>query len=105
MVLVKEGFCWPACLFDAVWALYHRAWLAFLVLVSVLCIVEGLGHWYAVSGPVLVLLTASWRILVGFHANDWRRSLLERRGFKMLGVVTGTDGVSALRRFLDRPTG
>ena len=105
LVLVKEGFCWPACLFDALWALYHRAWLVFLVLVSVLCIVEGLGHWYAVSAPVLVLLTVSWRILVGFHANDWRRSLLERRGFKMLGVVTGTDCVSALRRFLDRPTG
>ena len=105
LTLVKEGFCWSACLFDVFWALYHRAWQAFLVLVVVLCVVEGLGHWKVVSAPTLLLAIIGWRILVGFHANDWRRSLLERRGFKMLGVVTGADRVSALQRFLDRPAG
>ena len=105
LILVKEGFCWPACLFDVFWALYHRAWQMFLILIAVLCVFEGLGHWKVVSGPVLFLAIVGWRILVGFHANDWRRSLLERRGFNTLSVVTGADSVSALQRFLDRPAG
>ena len=105
MVLVKEGFCWSACLFDVFWALYHRAWRALLVLVAAICAVEGLGHWHGMSAPILLLVIVGWRLFVGFHANDWQRSVLERRGFKMSGVVTGTNSVSALRRFLDRPAG
>jgi hypothetical protein len=50
------------------------------------------------------LVLFGWRILVGFHGNDWRRIVLERRGFRMLDVVTGADDMSATRRFLDRIT-
>ena len=102
LILVTEGCCWPACLFDFFWALYHRAWKPFLLLVAALCFLEALGHWAVLSGPALLLLLVGWRLLVGVHANDWRRSLLEGRGFKMLDVVTGADSVSALQRFLDR---
>ena len=102
IVLVKEGFCWPAFLFDFFWALYHRTWSAFLVLAAALCVFEGIGYWQLGSTPVLLLVLFGWRILVGFHGNDWRRTVLERRGFRMSGVVTGADDLSAARRFFDR---
>ena len=70
LILVKEGFCWPACLFDFFWALYHRAWKPFLLLVAALCFLEALGHWAVLSGPALLLLLLGWRLLVGFHAKE-----------------------------------
>ena len=104
MVLVRESFCWPAFLFDIFWALYHRTGSTFLVLATALCVVGGIGYWQLISTPILLLVLFGWRILVGFHANDWRRTVLERRGFRMLDVVTGADDMSAARRFLDRIT-
>ena len=102
--LVKEGFSWPAFLFDVFWALYHRTWSAFLVLATALCVGGGIGYWQLISTPILLLVLFGWRILVGFHGNDWRRTVLERRGFRMLDVVTGADDMSAARRFFDRIT-
>ena len=104
MVLVRESFCWPAFLFDVFWALYHRTWSALLVLATALCVVGGIGYWQLISTPILLLVLFGWRILVGFHGNDWRRTGLERRGFRMLDVVTGADDMSAARRFFDRIT-
>ena len=72
--------------------------------VTLLCVFKGIGHWQLISTPVLLLVLFCWRILVGFHGNDWRRTGLERRGFRMLDVVTGADDMSAARRFFDRIT-
>ena len=32
VVLVKEGFCWPAFFLTALWALWHRLWRAFVAM-------------------------------------------------------------------------
>ena len=33
-VLVKEGFCWPAFFFAPLWALWHRLWLFFALVLA-----------------------------------------------------------------------
>ena len=99
VVLVKEGFCWPAFVLPLVWGLYRRLWLGVLVylaLVAAAAAVVGLGAVDRVTETALALGLA---ILVGAEANDWRRRSLARRGYRPRGVVAGADLEMAEERF------
>lgn len=100
LVLVKEGFCWPAFLFTTLWALWHRLWVVALGLAAVTAVI-GVGGALLGLGPVAdAALSLGATLLVGFVANDLRRWTLMRRGFSDEGVVVGDGEDSALRRFL-----
>ena len=34
VVLIAEGFCWPAALFTVLWAAWHRLWLVALAILG-----------------------------------------------------------------------
>ena len=101
LVLVKEGFSWPAFLLSFLWALWHRLWLAAAVVAAA----------HGALGVVVVLLGANpvaevalslgIGAVVGFIANDLRRRKLARQGFAFAGVVVAGDVDSALKRYLD----
>lgn len=100
LVLVKEGFCWPAFLFTTLWALWHRLWVVALGLAAVTAGI-GVGGALLGLGPIAdAALSLGATLLVGFVANDLRRWTLMRRGFSDEGVVVGDGEDSALRRFL-----
>lgn len=104
-VLVREGFCWPAFVFSAAWALYHRMWfVAALMLAATLGLaalqdVLGLDE-FVVEAIGLVL--ALW---IGFEANDWRRAALRRRGFAEAGIVVAPGLEHAEHRAFDLRAG
>ena len=100
-VLVKEGFCWPAFIVTAPWALWHRMWLAFVVMLA-----AGVALEVAVEFAGLDVVTAAaaglgYSLFVGSEANDWRRRSLARRGYTMAGIVAAANHDAALRRFFD----
>lgn len=101
-VLVREGFCWPACLFTVFWALWHRMWLVALMLVLAgagLSIgLEALGFDPLSQAAVML----GYLVLVGYSANDWRRRALKRSGLVEVGVVVGDRREAAERRYFDR---
>ena len=101
LVLVKEGFSWPAFFFSVLWALWHRLWLVaglfFLVQVAVSLVL-------AVWTPDPVSATAvsvGAALIVAYVANDLRRWTLGRRGFVETAVVAADGRDGAERRFLD----
>jgi Protein of unknown function (DUF2628) len=102
LVLVKEGFCWPAFFFSVVWALWHRLWLVAAGFVGVHLV------WQALAGAVgLDATTRYWVDLlisvgIGTVANDLRRWTLAGRGYVPQGVVSAPDADGAAERFLDR---
>jgi hypothetical protein len=101
MVLVKEGFCWPAFIFSALWALWNRLWLvaAGLVLVEVALdlILQALN---AGSG-LRIGVTVALALFVGVFANDLRRlSLGKWGGYREIGVAAGDRVEDAEYRFL-----
>ncbi len=101
LVLVKEGFSWPAFLFDVFWAVHHRAWRTCWVLGAAICVFYIIGYGQVIAAPLLLVVVLGWRVAVGFHGNDWRRTELTREGFQVTGVVSARDYVSAVQRFLD----
>ncbi|MSP68521.1 MAG: DUF2628 domain-containing protein [Alphaproteobacteria bacterium] len=98
-MFIKEGFSWPAALFRPLWAVYHKLWLTALGL-AVIETGLGLGLAFWVEDALLTAVVAlGYLALLGAHANDWHRLLLERRGCRLVTVIAGRDRVAAETRF------
>lgn len=101
-VLVREGFCWPAALFTVFWALYHRLWVAAVVLLAAGAALGGGLAWLGLDPASEAVVEIGYMALVGSNANDWRRRGLARRGFVPFGIVAGRDAAGAEQRLFDR---
>lgn len=102
-ILVREGFAWLAFLFPAVWFLVNRMWLV-LVLYLALGALLGAAT-QALPEAVVAAGALTVQLLVGFHARDLRRWTLERRGWRLLGVVAakGGEDEALARLYTGRP--
>jgi hypothetical protein len=100
LVFVKDGFSFVAMLFTPFWMLANRLWLALLVyivaLVGLELVVWASGMGQQAAGWIMVAL----HVLVGFESDAIRRWSLARRGYKLIGSVTGRSWDECERRFL-----
>lgn len=104
VVLVKEGFCWPALLLPPVWLVWHRQWLGLVVyFVGALAVALLTELMTPVGGSALGFCYA---VLVGASANDWRRARLSAQGYRLETVVAAGSLAEAEGRYLrERPEG
>ena len=101
VVLVKEGFSWPAFLLSFLWALWRRLWLAAALFLTALGAVN-LGIYLFRPDPVSQgILSLGLAVIFGYVANDLRQHKLADQGFALAAVVNGKDSDQAYRRFLD----
>ena len=101
VVLVKEGFSWPAFFLSFLWALWYQLWLA-AALILAAHITISVGIYYLRPDPLtqatVVLGVAA---IIGYLANDYRQKKLAQLGFAVDAVVSGLNKDHALRRYLD----
>ena len=99
-VVIKEGFNWPAFLFNGLWALWCRQWLAalvtFLLLVLVFCLP------WLIGGTKLdqFILSLCGFVIFGMLANDISRWYLDRADFVEVGIYIGHTSDEALFGYL-----
>ncbi len=101
LVLIKEGFCWPAFFLVPLWALWHRLWLVAVVLFAADLALGGAALLLPVDAVSQGAVTVGLAAIVGFVANDLRRRALKRRRFTLAAVVSAASREAAERRFLD----
>lgn len=101
VVLIKEGFAWPAFLFTALWALWHRMWLWGIALVCAMLAIEFVLEMLEASPPVVTVLWLGAAGFMGAFGNDILRVHLDRRGYYETGPVAALDRDAALRRYFD----
>jgi hypothetical protein len=99
LAFVKEGFSWPAFFVPLLWLIFYRMWVEFILLALVYIALQ-VVFGGAVQGQAL----AGWAslaisVLFAFEANDLRAASLERRGYRLVGVVTGHGRMDAERSF------
>ena len=100
LVFIKDGFAWWAALAPLLWLIYHRLWLPLVGFVAVFAAFSLLGGLLGVSGePGGNLLAIGLSIGFGFIANDLRRFMLERDGYRLVSVVAGFSPEECERRF------
>ncbi|MEK9672081.1 MAG: DUF2628 domain-containing protein [Rhodospirillaceae bacterium] len=101
LVLVREGFSWPAFLFTFVWALWHRMWRATLWLFIAVAAVSLTAEAALGQGAAAVALSLALSFAIGFIADDLRRNHLQDQGFAVAGLVAAADEDQALHRYLE----
>ncbi len=100
LLFVKDGFSWLAALLPAVWLLVKRMWLELALFI----VAASLVIWAATSGGATevgnaIVLIA--QIVLGFESGALRGAALERRGYKLVGTVSGRSTEDCERRFLE----
>jgi Protein of unknown function (DUF2628) len=101
LVFVKDGFSWAAAFFAPLWLIAHRLWwplLGYVVLSGAFQVVQ-LSLTF--DKRWLGLAAFALNVLIGFEADTLRRWGLERRGWRMVGTVTGKSAAECERRFFD----
>jgi hypothetical protein len=95
---VRDGLSWPALLFPLPWMLVKRLWLvaalyvAGLIVLNVVLILAG-------QSELATVLDLAISVIVGLEAANLRRWTLERRGFRLVAVLSEQSLTDAERRF------
>lgn len=100
LVFVKDGFAWLAALVPPLWLLWKRMWLEFAIYAGS----TGLLVWLLTSAGATNLSNALLliiQIVFGFEAGALYSASLERRGWRLVGTVSGRNAEDAERRFLE----
>ncbi len=101
MVLVKEGFSWPALFFSLFWALWCRLWWVALGLFVVNAVLSAAVTILGVDPVSESAISMGLAVLTGLLGNDLKRWTLSRRGFQQIGVVAAANVDAAEHRFFD----
>ena len=101
-VIVPDGFSWPAFAYTVLWFLFHRLWIAALIVLAGLAALAVGGYALGLTraaGTGIALLAS---VLNGFEASSLRRWTLARRGFALRDAVVARDSSEAEARLLAR---
>lgn len=99
LVFVREGFSWLAALFAPLWMLWHRMWLVLLLYLVAATALDVALVEAGVNTQWVALANFAVHLAIGFEAGSLRRWSLQRKRWKMLGVVTGHSETDCERRF------
>nr|WP_319384866.1 DUF2628 domain-containing protein [uncultured Roseibium sp.] len=100
LLFVPDRFSVLAFLFSFIWMLVHRMWLVLLGYLALTLIMEIVALSLGSQATGIVALTIS--LLFGFEAQALRRWSLERKGWRVVGIVDGTNPAEAELRFLNK---
>lgn len=98
-VLIAERFSFGACAWTVLWALYHRLWLAAVVLVAVGAVLGLVFRTLDLHPLVQAATSTVLSVWVGFEGRDWQRARLIRQGWMPAGVVIAPNLKLAEQRF------
>ena len=100
LVFVKDGFSWLAALVPVIWLLMKRMWLELIVFVAgsvtIVTLLSAAGAANTATGVLLII-----QIVLGFEAGHLYSASLERRGWRLVGTVSGRSQEDCERRFFE----
>ena len=101
MILVKEGFSWPAFFFTVIWALWKRMWWIAAAFVAVLGLAAWVLEMAQMSESIRQIVMLAVCATIGMVANDIRRWHLANLGYAEVAMIGAKNIDDAERRFLD----
>lgn len=99
IILIKEGFSYPAFFFSGLWFLYHKMWKEFavLALINILFAVSSKIS----SGFDKAALEFAFIFIIALNANYWFcEKLLKTKNYEFIGLVFGDNAANAKLRFI-----
>ncbi|MBA4211192.1 MAG: hypothetical protein C0454_16830 [Parvibaculum sp.] len=105
IVLVKEGFSFPAFALSWVWLIYHRMWVALAIWIGLTVTLSYLAQ-FAFGAGAAMAVSLALNFMLGAEGNDIRRWTLARKSYREAGIAAGATLEEAERNFFakwDRP--
>ncbi len=90
VVLIKEGFCWPALFMPLLWLLYRGQFWGLLAYLGLVSLFSALTFAAGLDALTALVLTMVLSLFVAAQANDWRRWRLSARGYQLASVVAAS---------------
>ena len=100
--IVRDGFVWPAFLFTVLWFLWHRLWIAALIVAAALAVLVGTGVALNLRPGYAALAALLFSVLLGMEGSTLRRWTYARRGRGTTDVVTAGSLAEAEAKFVAR---
>jgi hypothetical protein len=101
LVFVKDGFTWLAALVPALWFLVKGLWLELILFLSGAALLSWGIESSDAASPISGMLLLIAQIVIGFEAGSIQGAALERRGWRLVGTVTGHSQDACERRFFE----
>ncbi|MBU2582468.1 MAG: DUF2628 domain-containing protein [Alphaproteobacteria bacterium] len=102
LVFVKDGFNWWAFLLAPIWMLANRMWVVFAGYVAISLAIGGIAAVLDIGLNWAALVNLAINLIVAFEADSLHRWSLDRKGWKMIGTVSGANTRECERRFFER---
>ena len=87
VILIKEGFCWPAFVAPPLWLIYRMQILGLLVYLSVTTVLSTAVIYSLIDSLTGLFLAIVLSFLVASLANDWRRWRLTTIGYQLVAIT------------------
>lgn len=100
IVLVSDGWSWPAFIFGPFWLLWHRQWLAFLGYVALWLALTFAGRTLGLHPVSASLLSTLLNVALALEGSQIRRWSLARAGLPASAVVSAANVDDAEVRYL-----
>ena len=102
VVLIKEGFCWPALFVPLLWLIYHLQFFGLLAYLSAAAILSAAVKYTGMEHLLGLLLSVVLSLLVASLANDWRRWRLAAKGYELVAIAAADNLRQAEQKFFHR---
>ena len=91
VILIKEGFCWPALLAPPLWLIYRLQFLGLLAYLSATAILSAAVKYTGMEPLLGLSLSIVLSLLVASLANDWRRWRLAAKGYDLVAITAANN--------------
>ncbi|MBM5781900.1 MAG: DUF2628 domain-containing protein [Pelagibacterales bacterium] len=100
IILLKDGFSYPAFFLNSIWFLYNKMWKEFGVLLGVSFSFMLLKALSIFSLSDVLLLELIFTFIIALNFNYWLVEHLKKQGYEFIGLVFGSDMTNAKMRFV-----
>ena len=98
---VRDGFVWPAFVLPPVWLAARGIWMGVLAYGGCIAVIAAASSAFVLAPPLSGLTLLAVNLIFGFEADEMWRADLTKRGWDMVGQVTGTGALDCERRFFE----
>ena len=99
VILVKDGFSWPAFLVPLLWLLYKRMWIVLAFYLAAESGLAALAYSELLPEAAATVGTFAISLILGLEGNDLYRWSLDRRRYREQAVVVARDFAAAEQRY------
>ena len=101
LILVKNGFSYPAFFFTPLWIIHHKMWKELSALILIFLTFYFLNQKTLLNSTDIFSIYFSLALMVGVNANYWYSELLSSDNYQFMGCIFGKSSEAAKVKFID----